>query len=169
VRIILKTIFNGLLILILLFSCESKNNNNLNNVLNFKIEFNTNEKGLFYVIFNNINLENGYKSSYIIKQSIQKTNTYTQKTYQLFPLKHLPNYIQIRLGSTLNSLEIKKIELTYKDNNLIIEGYDLERYFSFTDNIIFNSKDKTISIIKGLEDKAAMIRLNPNYINFLAR
>jgi len=169
VRNKLKTIFKSLLICILLFGCEFKENDSINYKLNLKVEFKSNEEGLFYIIFNNIELDNDYKSSYIIKQDIKKTNTYIYKNYQLFSLKKLPNYIQIRLGTNLKTLEIKKIELTYKDNDLIIEGYDLDRYFSFTDNIIFSSKDRSISIIEGLEHKPAMIRLNPNYTKFLAR
>ena len=133
------------------------------------IEYKSTEKGVFHIIFNNIVLENNYKATYTVSENFLPENKFSSKKVKMLPLKKLPDYIQLRLGTNLKALQINKIQLYYKKNKLTVFGEDLDRYFSFTDNIIFNAENKSLIINQNKKKSAAIIRLNPNYIEFLSR
>lgn len=158
-----------LIALICIFlSCKQPKKNNADS-LQVNIEYKSNAKGTFFLILNKIVLPEPGFASFVIKQPLNSNKSYITKNFQGPLMSRLPDYIQIRLSTYLEGLEIKKITFKYKKNNLIIFGKDIERYFTFTPNIIFDSKNNVLKT-KDIKSKSpAIIRLDPNYIRFLER
>jgi len=163
-----KRLYLVVLICILFFGCKKHKEKNTE-LLNITIEYKSNTKGTLFLILNKIALQDSSHASFVIKQPLDYNKNFITKTFKSPFFTKLPDYIQLRLSTHLEALKINKIVFQYKKNELIIYGKDIERYFTFTPNIIFDKKSNALKTKDIKSVSPAIIRLDPNYIRFLER
>jgi hypothetical protein len=131
-----------ILLFLLLFSCKSPENKNLEVSFYIRDDKNNNIQ-LFY---SNNFLEN-YLEENSIKKQIINSETFQKVTFQLNTPK-LPTRIRIDFGEDPNnkSLEIKNLHFFFKGGSKTVYIKKLDGFFLFNENIIYNPSTNILKL-----------------------
>lgn len=136
------------ILLFLLYSCTPPENNTLEVSFNVRDDKSNNIQ-LFYSnnFLENYSEENSIKKKTIVSEKFQKV------TFQLNTAK-LPSRIRIDFGedSINKSLEIKDLQFRFKGGSKIVAIKNLNEFFLFNENIIYNSNTLELKSINGKYD-----------------
>ena len=113
-------------------------------ILSVDIEFNTDQLDKFQFLFSQIELKSNQDAVFIINDNINASVDFQNKKYEMFA-DLIPLIVQFKLGTKPKKMIINKVLITYEDQEVIVNGEDLDKYFFLNDNIDFDAPTKTIT------------------------
>lgn len=135
-------------------------------LLSFEVEYKSDRDDSLQFVFAQMELDNQQEGIFILNQKISASENFTTHKYQMFE-DYIVLIAQLKLGNTPKKMVINKVAIKYSDNEVIVFGEDLDKYFAFNTYIDFDSKTKTITTKKVQGKHLPHMTLKRGFINKL--
>jgi hypothetical protein len=170
----MKNIFILVLGLTLLFSCDKgKNKGDIklpqlhkttlkkSKKIKIEIEYLSSKKDVFRLVLNKIK-NNNQVINLIMFDSLKKSESIEKLFFEL-PFEGKPNSISFGLGNTEEkTISIKKIVLSYDQNNFVINENEVNKYFNYNKYASYDKLSKKIITKKIGNSHSPVISLKPS-------
>lgn len=108
------------------------------------VEYKSDISDFFQCTFSNIELgDNTQTGNYTITQKINSSDELKTTNFKMFG-DYISSKIQLKLGKKPKKMVINNITLSYDDQKVIVDGLELDRYFTMNNYVLFNKETKTI-------------------------
>jgi len=137
------------------------------NKLIVEVEYISDKVDVVQCVFNKIELSNiNQMGLYIITNKIKNSKEYKTLKFEMFG-DYVTSLVQLKFGDTPKELYINKINFTFYDNSVIIDGAELDKYFAMNEYIDFDPVGK-LMVTKKINNKHyPTITLRSGFINRL--
>lgn len=134
--------------------------------LKVEMEYKSNQKDKLQMVFAQIELDNDQEGLYILNQNILSSTEMKVEEFVMYG-DYIPLVAQLKLGTKPKKMVINKIIVSYDENEVIVKGEDLDKYFVLNDFVSFDATTKTLTtkLINGKH--LPHITLKRNFINRL--
>ena len=132
--------------------------------LKIKFNYNSSVKDKLECLFSQIDLDNNQNAYYVVNENISDESG--DITFQM-PGDDIPLVLILRLGATPKEIAITNMVLSYEDKEVIVDGHNLEKYFTFNEYITYDSENQTIKTNKINNKHYPQLTLRRNFINEL--
>lgn len=135
-------------------------------VLKVIIDYKSDTDDVIQFLFAQIELDGNQNGTYILNENISSSDNFTKKEFKMFG-DYIPLIAQLKLGPKPKNMIINNILISYEENEIIIRGEDLDKYFRLNDFITYDAENKTLATISKNGKSLPHLTLQRGYINKL--